>query len=175
MIKLFERSLFREGVNLIRRAIFGGVVFRKFRQRMSCFTNLKSSELRVIKLFFVQYRERRDIQKMIIYTKISHLKFQQMEKTMAIQTSTMKARTQDLEFIYCVQKERAEKIATLICDGVVSLSTGQWFVNRSKEDSLTRALLARVCSLLQRKHLSPAHDALYQQALKLIKQYGATP
>lgn len=35
------RSLFREGVNLIQRAIFGGVILRKFRQVLSCFTNLK--------------------------------------------------------------------------------------------------------------------------------------
>ena len=35
------RSLFREGVNLIRRAILGGVVLRKFRQLIFCFTDLK--------------------------------------------------------------------------------------------------------------------------------------
>jgi hypothetical protein len=35
------RSLFREGVNLIRRAILGRIVLRKFRQLMSCFTNSK--------------------------------------------------------------------------------------------------------------------------------------
>jgi len=35
------RSLFREGVNLIRRAIFGRMVLRKFRRLLSCFTHLK--------------------------------------------------------------------------------------------------------------------------------------
>lgn len=35
------RSLFREGVNLIRRAIFGRMVLRKFRQLMSCFNDSK--------------------------------------------------------------------------------------------------------------------------------------
>lgn len=33
------RSLFREGVNLIRRAIFGRIILRKFRQLISCFTD----------------------------------------------------------------------------------------------------------------------------------------
>jgi hypothetical protein len=36
------RSLFREGLNLIRRAIFERLVLRKFRQLLSCFTYSKS-------------------------------------------------------------------------------------------------------------------------------------
>jgi hypothetical protein len=35
------RSLFREGLNLIRRAIFGRWVLRKFRRLLSCFTCLE--------------------------------------------------------------------------------------------------------------------------------------
>jgi hypothetical protein len=35
------RSLFREGVNLMRRAIFDRVILKKFRQLISCFTDLK--------------------------------------------------------------------------------------------------------------------------------------
>jgi len=35
------RSLFREGMNCVRRAIFGKVVLRKFRQLLPCFTDLK--------------------------------------------------------------------------------------------------------------------------------------
>jgi len=35
------RSLFREGVNLIRQAVFGNVILRKFRQLLACFGCLK--------------------------------------------------------------------------------------------------------------------------------------
>ncbi len=35
------RSIFREGLNLIRRAVFGGWLGKKFRQLLSCFTHLK--------------------------------------------------------------------------------------------------------------------------------------